>query len=106
MLNLRERLDSAYRGRRYESLIRYINAFHPQFAFSNHGGKPRVVFDGKTFASLHDADDRIYPSIRAHLPADMTREFYRIALDLVTRYIFPHMMPCLRPVRQGIATMS
>lgn len=108
MFELKSKIKSLYLSRRYETLIRYLRAYHEIFVYEKWQGHPAIRFDGQLFIGFDNAsaDESIYRFIRFALPSDMNEEFYRVARDVITRYIFPHMMPTLKPLCRGYKTLS
>lgn len=105
---IKNRLKSLYLSGRYETLINYINAYHPRFSYQITGDRPSIRFNGKIFVGFPNAssDVRVFRVIANRLPKDLTVEYYRVLRDVITRYIYPHMMPLLKPLTRGYKTMS
>lgn len=106
---IKDYLRSKYLGRRYQTLIRYINAYHPEFGCELEEGRvPVIHYAGLTFRGFPNssADMSIYKILKKYLPQEMKPEFYRIVRDVITRYIFPHMIPQLKPLSRNGNSMN
>lgn len=97
---IKDYLKKRYLAHRYRTLIHYIADYHRKFEYGfDENELPVIRYAGLLFNGFPNAsaDLGIYQSIRNYLPADMKPEFYRLTRDIITRYVFPHMMPQLKP---------
>lgn len=88
-------LVNKIRIRRYEALLTELNKL-PVAQADTTNGVPWIELQGgpRLFGQPSDiADHKLYHLLRRRIRAEITEEIFRVALDIVTRYIFPHALP-------------
>ena len=99
-LRLGDLLKSKYLLLKYSCLIRQINAYQKKLNFgAGNDGVPFLKYNDQTFYGFHNSpqDDIIYELIKSYFKHGFKKEYYRLTKDFITRYIYPHMLPYLRP---------
>lgn len=86
-------------GLRYRALIDLIKSYHSRMEYGLEEDFPTLHYKDLYFSGFpnttHEAGK--YRAIARALPDDFPGSHYRIMRDFVTRYLYPHMMPTLRP---------
>jgi len=99
-MKAKEIIKSYYLQIRCSCLIKHINKLHKEISYGNVSEEfPVVKYDSIRFHGFWNSphDEKIYSLIRNTLPETMQGKYYRIVKDIITRYLYPHMYPNLRP---------
>lgn len=96
-------LVPGYRGRwrlRYACMISEIESLMPRLSFGVEQETPYIDLDGGPrlygFAT-ESANVDVYALLRGDLPAELPLTHFRLVKDCLTRYVYPHMRPDLKP---------
>ena len=87
--------------RRYAALLAHCREHGPRLAYGREGEVPWIeVPEGGP--RLHGfwserANAEVYELLAADLPAGLTQPYFRLVKDYLTRYVYPHMRPDLKP---------
>jgi len=97
-------LVPGYRQRLLERHAALINALHaaaPGLQFGTEAGVPWIASTAANVKlygfGTEPKNADLYDILRLALPAGIGKEFFRLAKDYVTRWIYPHMRPDLSP---------
>lgn len=96
-------LIPGYRGRwryRHACLLAEIAALAPRLDYGEDNGTPWIELKGglRLFGfPTEPANAEIHRLLREDLPADLPPGHFRLVKDCVTRYVYPHMRPDLKP---------
>ena len=85
---------------RYASILSEIEKLWPRLTLGEADGIPSLKLeDGPLLHGFwtEPANVEVYRILKGHLPSDMPVEYFRLTKDCLTRYVFPHMRPDLKP---------
>ncbi len=86
--------------RRYACMIAEIAKLWPRLAWGEADGTPWLAIkDGPRFYGFwtEPANLEVHRILRRDLPPDLPPEHFRLVKDCLTRYVYPHMRPDLKP---------
>lgn len=85
--------------RRHAALLDAIRAAVPTLAFGDDGATPWIAARDQNLKlygfATEPANAELYDLLRPALPSGLKREYFRLAKDYVTRWLYPHMRPDL-----------
>ncbi len=87
--------------RRYAALLVALREHAPRLEYGQDGDTPWIKIKDsgvQLFGFWAEPDNRdVYDLLRADLPGELPREHFRLVKDYLTRYVYPHMRPDLKP---------
>lgn len=86
--------------RRYACMLAELAALAPRLSYGEEDGTPWVEIEGgpRFFGfATEPANIEVWRLLRPYLPSSLPRRHFRLVKDLLTRYLFPHMRPDLKP---------
>src|SRR5436190_12104457 len=88
-------------GRRHGALVDAIRSAMPNLTFGMDGAVPWLQASDQAIKlygfPTEPENAELYDLLRPALPASLSKEYFRLAKDYVTRWIYPHMRPDLAP---------
>jgi FkbM family methyltransferase len=94
----------------YAALLMAIGETAPGLTFSDKDGVPEVHAHEDDIRLLGlwtgEKDGELYDNLRSDLPANLTRDYFRLMRDYLTRYCFPHLRPDLKPYSMPAEQMT
>jgi FkbM family methyltransferase len=85
---------------RYAGLLATLAEHVPSLEFGDDGQNPWIkVRGGPQFFGFwtEPANDEVYQLLKPYVPPQLPRSHFRLVKDYITRYLFPHMRPDLKP---------
>lgn len=98
-----KKLVPGYRAkwrRRYAVLLAHCHDIAPTLIYGDDGAVPWIEVDGgpRLFGfATEPKNAEIYWLLRADLPDALPESHFRLVKDFITRYLYPHMRPDLKP---------
>lgn len=88
-------------GNRCAALIDHLHRVVPTLDFGSDDDGPWIEAEGGA-VRVHgfwtdDGKGQIFDILQPDLPPALRREYFRLVLDYVNRYLYPHMRPDLKP---------
>ncbi len=87
--------------RRYAALLVVLRQHAPRLEYGQEGETPwiKIKESGVQLFGFwtEPANAEVYDLLRADLPANLPKEHFRLVKDYLTRYVYPHMRPDLKP---------
>lgn len=97
-------LVPGYRARwryRYAALLAAVREHAPRLDYGKDAETPwiRVRDNGPQFFGFwtEQANAEVYDLLQSYLPPELPRTHFRLMKDYLTRYVYPHMRPDLKP---------
>jgi FkbM family methyltransferase len=84
----------------FYAFIKHIRLYHNQVKYGVVENKyPFIKYKNKIFYGFYPPEKEImtFNLLKWFLPRDFQKTHYRLMRDFITRYIYPHMMPTLKP---------
>jgi len=85
----------------YAALLEAMAENFPLVDFSEQDGEPKLTVKSSSlqlFGMWTEAEDfELFKNLRPDLPNDLRPEYFRLLRDYLTRYLFPHLRPDLKP---------
>src|SRR3972149_8184151 len=99
-MNLKTEVKKILSKTQFKAFIYYVNKIYGDITFStDENNAPVIYYDNRSFKGFEATPKELiaFNLIRKHLPDKFPDTHYRIVRDLITRYIYPHMLPAQKP---------
>ncbi len=84
----------------FYAFIKHICLYHDQVKYGvDKNNNPFIEYKNKIFYGFYPSEKEIgtFNLLKRFLPNDFQKTHYRLLRDFITRYIYPHMMPTIKP---------
>lgn len=84
----------------FYAFIKHIHLYHDQVKYGvDKNNYPFIEYKNKIFYGFYPSEKEIgtFNLLKRFLPNDFQKTHYRLLRDFITRYIYPHMMPTIKP---------
>ncbi len=99
-MNAKHYIKVAYYLSRTFAYIKHVHFYHKQVKYGiDKEKRPFLQFNNKVFHSFYPTERELqsFDLLNRFYPKSFQKSHYRVMRDFLTRYIYPHMMPTLKP---------